>query len=63
MGGRGLGGVCDHINQFGYHINKIWILKAWGTVMLKGPGENTELVKLTTAFWLKLVYTSERSFG
>ena len=21
--GHGLGGVCDHINQFGYHIKEI----------------------------------------
>ena len=25
-----LGGVCDHINHFGYHIKEIWIEKAWG---------------------------------
>ena len=25
-GGRGLGGVCDHINRFGYHIKEIWLL-------------------------------------
>ncbi len=34
-------GVCDHINHFGCHIKEIWILKAWGAAMLKGPGENT----------------------
>ena len=36
-----MGGVCDHINHFGYHIKEMWILKAWGAAMLKGPGENT----------------------
>ena len=30
MGGHGLGGICVHINHFGYHIKEIWILKAWG---------------------------------
>ena len=42
-GGRGLGGVCDHSNHFGYHIKEIlWIMKARVVAMLKGPGENTE---------------------
>ncbi len=35
-------GCCDHINHFGYHIKEIWILKAWGAAMLKGPGENAK---------------------
>jgi hypothetical protein len=39
-GGCGLGGGCDHINHIGYHINEIWILKAWGgAAMMKGPGK------------------------
>ena len=41
--GRGLGGVCGHINHFGSHIKEIRLLKAWRAAMLKGPGENTEL--------------------
>ena len=41
MGGRGLGGVCDHSNHFGYHIKEIGLWKAWGAAMLKGPGEST----------------------
>ena len=49
VGGRGLGGVCDHINHFGHHIKEMWLLKAWGATMLKGPGENTEL--LTGMSW------------
>ena len=24
-GGRGLGGVCDHINHLGYHIKGKWV--------------------------------------
>ena len=44
MGGRGLGRVCDHINHFGYHIKEIGLWKAWGAVMLKGPGENTDII-------------------
>ena len=46
MGGRGLGGVCDHINHFGSHIKEIGLWKAWGAAMLKGPGENTVLYKM-----------------
>ena len=42
VGGRGLGGVCDHINYVGYHIKEIRLEKAWGAAMLKGPRENTE---------------------
>ena len=39
-GGRGLGGICDHMIHFYYHIKDIRILKAWGGggAMLKGPG-------------------------
>ena len=44
MGGHDLGGVCDHINHFGYNIKEIRLLKAWGPAKLKGPGENTEPV-------------------
>ena len=43
VGGRGLGGVYDHINHFGYHIKEMWILKAfWGGGVLywTGSGEN-----------------------
>ena len=45
MGERGLGGVCDHINHFGYHDKEIRLLKALGgeAAMLKGPGENNEI--------------------
>ena len=39
-----MGGVCDHINHFGYHIKEIRLLKAWGAAMLKGPGENTAII-------------------
>ena len=42
-GGRGLGGVCDHINHFGSHIKEIGLWKAWGAAMLKGPEENSVL--------------------
>ena len=45
VGGHGLGGICDHINHFGYHIKEIGLLKIWGArgpAMLKGPGENTD---------------------
>lgn len=40
-GGHSLGGVCGHINHFGYHIKEISMLKAWGATTLKGPRENT----------------------
>ena len=36
-----MGGVCDHINHFGYHIKEIWTKKEWRAALLKGPGENT----------------------
>ena len=49
MGGRGLGGVCDHINHFGSHIKEIGLWKAWGAAMLKGPGENTALAAAVEA--------------
>jgi hypothetical protein len=28
VGGRGLGGACDHINHFGCHIKEVWLLEA-----------------------------------
>ena len=37
-----MGGVCDHINHFCYHIKEIRLLKAWGAAVLKGLGENTD---------------------
>jgi hypothetical protein len=36
------GGVYDHITHFGYHLKKLYILKAWGGVaILIQPRENT----------------------
>ena len=51
--GRGLGGVCDHINYLGYHIKEKLVLKAWGTAMLKGPGVYVfiRLVCVCVCFW------------
>ena len=49
MGGRGLGGIRDHINHFGYHIKEIRLLKAWGHAKLKGPGENTASIMVLTS--------------
>ena len=37
------GRVCDHMYHFGYHIEQIGLLKAWGAAMLKGSGENTDM--------------------
>lgn len=34
-----------HITHFGYHI-KVWILKAWGTTILKKHGENHACISL-----------------
>ena len=36
-----MGVVCDHINNFSYHIKGKLVWKAWGATLLKGPGENT----------------------
>ena len=34
MDGCGLGGVCDYITHFGYHIKGVWIMKMWGGLYL-----------------------------
>ena len=57
MGGRGLGGVCVHINRFGYHIKKYgYRIKAWGTTMLKAPRENTVLISELLIVMVKSIY-------
>ena len=43
VNGCGLGRVCGHINHFGSHINIEGSCIGGGGVMLKRPGENTEL--------------------
>ena len=39
VGGCGLGGVCDHINDFRLHMHKRY-MGIGDRAMLKQPGEN-----------------------
>ena len=43
VGGRGLCGVRDHINDFRLHMKEIWVLETEGEgdAMLKEPGKNS----------------------
>ena len=43
VGGHGLCGVRDHINDFRLHIKGTWVLEREGEggAMLKEPGENS----------------------